>query len=86
MAFVDAEAEANNASSVERDEAGKDARIEILKQELGGGSVVPVEALVPELGLLFEQRTKLLRGEVAQVEDLELLRGRHRARYEREPS
>ena len=77
VAFVDAEGEADDAAAVERDEAGKDARIQILEQELGGGFVVPVEALVPEFGLLFEERTKLLRGEVAQVEDLELLRGRH---------
>jgi hypothetical protein len=77
VSLVNAEGEAANAAAVQDDEAGKDAGVEVLEEKLGGGTVVPVKTLVPDFGLLFEERTKLLRGKVAEVEDLELLRGRH---------
>ena len=72
LAFVDAEGEAADAAAVERDEAGKDAGVEILEEELGGALVVPAQALLPDARLGFEQGAQLARGEVAQVEDLEL--------------
>ena len=79
--FVDAEGETDDASAVEGDETGEDAGVEVLQEEVGGGAVVPVEALVPEGGLSLEERAELTRGEVAEVEDLELGdRGQGRAR------
>jgi hypothetical protein len=78
MAFVDAEGVAAYASTVEGDEAGQDARVEVLEQELGGGLVVPTETSLPEASLVFEQRAQLTRGVVPKVEDLELGRGDHK--------
>ena len=77
VAFVDAEAEAAEAAPVEGDEAGEDAGVEVLEEKLGGGAVVPAEALIPDLGFLLEERAELARGEVAEIEDFELLRGGH---------
>jgi hypothetical protein len=78
MAFVDAEGVAAYASTVEGDEAGQDARVEVLEQELGGGLVVPTETSLPEASLVFEQRAQLTRGVVPKVEDLELGRSDHK--------
>ena len=72
VALVDAEGEAADAAAVEGDEAGEDAGVEVLEEELGGAAIVPAEAGLPDSGLGFEQGTKLARGEVPEVEDLEL--------------
>ena len=72
VSLVDAEGEAADAATVERDKAGEDTRIEILEEEFGGALVVPAETLLPGARLGFEQRAKLARGEVPQVEDFEL--------------
>ncbi len=48
LAFIDAEGEAADTSSVEGDEAGQDAGIEVLEEELGGALVVPTQSLLPE--------------------------------------
>ena len=73
VAFVDAEGEPADAPAGQRDEAGQDARVEILQQQLCRGGVVPAQAPLPESRLLLQQRTKLARGEVAQIEHFELL-------------
>ena len=72
VALVDAEGEAADAAAVEGDEAGEDAGVEVLEEKLGGAAIVPAEAGLPDGGLGFEQGTKLARGEVPEVEDLEL--------------
>ena len=77
LAFVDAEGEAADASAVERDKAGQDAGVEILQEQLGGALVVPAQALLPEARLGFEQRAQLTRGEMAEIQDLELGRDCH---------
>ena len=77
LGFVDAEGEAADAAAVERDEAGQDAGVEVLEEELGGALVVPAETLLPDARLGFEQRAELTRGEVAEVQDLELGRDCH---------
>ena len=77
LAFVDAEGEAADASAVERDEAGQDAGVEVLEEELGGALVVPAQALLPEARLGFEQRAQLPRGKMAEVQNLELGRDCH---------
>jgi hypothetical protein len=48
LAFVDAEGEAADAPTVEGDEAGKDAGVEVLEEELGGALVVPTQPLLPD--------------------------------------
>ncbi len=48
LAFVDAEGEPADTSSVEGDEAGQDAGVEVLEEELGGALVVPTQPLLPE--------------------------------------
>ncbi len=78
MAFVDAEGVAADAAAVESDEAGEDARVEILQEELGGGLVVPAKASLPEARLGLEQGPQLAGGEVPEVEDLELGRDDHK--------
>ncbi len=80
VALVDAEGVAADASTVQGDEAGEDARVEVLEQELGGGLVVPAKTLLPEARLVFEQGAQLARGVVPDVEDLELGRDDHKAR------
>ena len=77
LAFVDAEGEAADAAAVEGDESGKDARVEVLEEELGGALIVPAEALLPEARLGFEQRAQLTRGKMTQVENFELGRDGH---------
>src|SRR5260370_35183726 len=78
MAFVDAEGVAADAAAVESDEAGEDARVEILQEKLGGGLIVPAEASLPEARLGLEQGPQLARGEVPEVEDFELCRANHK--------
>jgi len=41
MAFVDAEGIAADAAAIERDEAGKDAGVEVVEQQVGGAAIVP---------------------------------------------
>ncbi len=77
LAFVDAEGEAADAAAIERDEAGQDAGVEVLEEELGGALVVPAQALLPDARLGFEQGAQLTRGEMAEVQDLELGRDGH---------
>src|SRR5258708_103456 len=77
LAFIDAEGEAADASAVERDEAGQNAGVEVLQEELGGALVVPAQALLPETRLGFEQRAQLPRGKMAEVQNLELGRDCH---------
>jgi hypothetical protein len=77
LPFIDAEGEAADAPAVERDEAGQDTGVEILKEKLGGALIVPAEALFPEARLGFKQRAQLARGEVTKVQDLELGRYGH---------
>jgi hypothetical protein len=77
VALVDAEGEAADAATLEGDKAGEDSRVEVLEKELSGAAIVPAETLFPDGGLGFEQRTELTRGEVAEVEDLELGGCRH---------
>ncbi len=72
LAFVDAEGEAADASTVESDETGEDAGVEVLEEKLGGTLVVPAKALLPDARLGFEQRTELTSGEVTKVQYLEL--------------
>jgi hypothetical protein len=72
VSFVDAESEATDASAVECDEAGQDAGVEVLQQQLGRALVVPAQLLFPDTSLGFKQRTELACGEVPEVEDLEL--------------
>jgi hypothetical protein len=72
LALVDAEGEAADTAAVEGDEAGQNARVEILKEKFGRTPVVPAKPLLPYFGLGFEQGAKLARGEVPKVEDLEL--------------
>ena len=77
LGFVDTEGEAADASAIERDEAGQNAGVEILQKKLGGALVVPAEPLLPQARLGFEQRAQLARGEMTEVEDLELGRDGH---------
>jgi hypothetical protein len=77
LAFVDTEGETADASSIERDEAGKDAGVEVLEEKLGGALVVPAQALLPEARLGFQQRTQLSRGKMAKIQNLELSRDCH---------
>ena len=77
LAFVDTEGEAADASAVERDKAGQDTGVKVLQKKLGGALVVPAQALFPEARLGFEQRAQLTRGEVAEVQYLELGRDGH---------
>ena len=80
VAFVDAEGEAADATAVERDKAGQDAGVEVLQEEFGGAAVVPAEPPLPDVGLGLEQRPQLTRGEVPEVENLELGCDWHRSR------
>ena len=59
VSFVDAEREATDASAVERDEAGQDAGVEVLQEQLGGTLVVPAQLLLPDASLGFKERTEL---------------------------
>jgi len=77
VALVNAEGEAADAATVEGDEAGKDARIEILEEKLGGALIVPAKTLLPDASLGFEERAELPGREVPEVEDLELGRDSH---------
>ncbi len=72
LAFVDAEGESADASTVKSDKAGEDAGVEVLKKKLGGALIVPTEALLPNARLGFKQRTELTSGEVTKVQYLEL--------------
>jgi hypothetical protein len=72
VAFVDAEGVAGDFAAIECDEAGKDAGIKVLEKEFGRTAVVPTKAIFPDAGLGFEQRAKLSRREVSQVQQLEL--------------
>ena len=72
LPFVDAKRKATNSTSIESNKAGQNAGVEILKQEFGGTLIVPSETLVPDARFGLQQRAQLTRGEVAQVEDLEL--------------
>ena len=74
--FVDAEGVTDDLAAVEGDEAGEDAVVEVLEEEVGGGAVIPAETALPGGGLLGEERAQLARVEVAEVEDFELWRGR----------
>jgi hypothetical protein len=56
MIFVHAKGIAQNASIFYSDIAGQYARIKILQQEIGGGTIVPLQALTPETALLFQHR------------------------------
>src|SRR5271170_619730 len=46
--FVDAENVAGDAAVFHSNVAGKDPRIQILQQQVGGGAVVPSQPLVPK--------------------------------------
>ena len=48
LALVDAEGEATDASTIERDKAGQDAGVKVLEKKLGGALVVPPEPLFPK--------------------------------------
>jgi hypothetical protein len=72
IGLVDAEGVALEDAVAEGDEAGEDATVEVFEEHLGGAGVVPVKALLPMVGLVAEQGAELRRGEVAEVEDLEL--------------
>ena len=75
--FVDAEDVAGDAAGVYGDVAGEGAGVEILEEKLGGGEIVPVEALLPEGALSFEHRAQHGRGEVSQIENLQRKTGCH---------
>ncbi len=77
-AFIDEEGIAADAAAVERDEAGEDAGVKVLKQQIGRAAIVPAEALEPDVSLFIEQRPELARGEVAEIQNFDLLRARHR--------
>ena len=77
MFLVDTEDVAGDAAVFDGDVAGEDAGVEILEKEIGGGAVVPAQALVPELDFGFEDGPERVRREVAKVEDLELERRCH---------
>jgi hypothetical protein len=77
LAFIDTEGETADASAIERDEARKDAGVEVLKEKLGGALVVPAQALLPEARLGFQQGTQLSRRKMAKVQNLELSRDCH---------
>jgi hypothetical protein len=72
IAFIDAEGVSADAAAVEGDKAREDAGVEVLKEKLCRGPVVPAEALLPFSSLSLKERTKLASGEVPQIEDLEL--------------
>src|SRR5665213_2835688 len=74
--FVNAEGVALDTTAMQSDKAGKDAAVEVVEQQLNGFFVVPEQACVPTAGFVFEQRTKLRGGKVAQVVDFELWGGR----------
>jgi hypothetical protein len=75
--FKDGEGVAGDLAAAQSDEAGEDAAVEIFEQDRGGAGVIPEEAALPAVGLFHEQRLKLRRGEVAQVEHFELRRETH---------
>src|SRR5271170_2235750 len=70
--FVYTENIAGGAAVLDSDVAGENAGVEILQEQVGGGAVIPSQAIVPEADLLIEHRTQRVRREVAKVEDLEL--------------
>ena len=71
-AFIDAEAVADDAAAKQGDEAREDLLIEVLEEKLGGGGIVPAEALAPEDGFFLEDGAELGRLEVPEVKDLDL--------------
>src|SRR5271163_1064196 len=75
--LVNAENIAGGTAVFDSDVAGENPRVEILQEQIGGGAVIPSEALVPEADLLFEHRTERVRRKVAKVKDLELDGRRH---------
>ena len=56
--FIDAEEVACNTPILNGYVTGQQARIQILQQQIGGGSVIPFEALAPQTGFGFEQRAQ----------------------------
>ena len=54
--LVDAEGVADDLAAVEGDEAGEDAIVQVLEEEVGGGAVIPAETALPGGGLLGEER------------------------------
>lgn len=72
LALVDAESVSADAAAVKGDKTGEDAGVKVLKKKFGGGAVVPAKALLPVLGFGLKERTKLARGKVPEIEDLEL--------------
>ncbi len=54
VSFVDAEGETADASAIERDEAGQDAGVEVLQQQLGRALVVPAQLLLPDAQPRFQ--------------------------------
>ena len=75
--LINSEYVAGGAAVLDGDVAGKNARVEILEEQISGGAIIPSQALVPKADLLIEHRTQRVRREVAKVEDLELDCRRH---------
>ncbi len=70
--LVHAECVAEHAAVFNRDKAGKHTCIEVLKQEVDGGAVVPVETVGPDAVLRFQHGAQAGGGKVAQIENLKL--------------
>src|ERR1700690_2122343 len=68
--FVDTECVAGDLTSLEGRIAGEHVVVEILHEQLGGGAVIPVQALQPEFALGIEYRSEDRCSKVPQVEDL----------------
>ncbi len=73
IGFEDAEGIAEDAMAMERDEAGKDAALDVFEEKIRGPGVVPLKALVPAAGFIGEEWTELARVEVTEVENLDFL-------------
>jgi hypothetical protein len=73
VGFEDTEGVAEDAVVVEGDESGEDAAVDVIEQEIGCAGVVPLEAAVPALGFIAEERAELSGVEVAEIQNFDFL-------------
>src|SRR5579885_3298082 len=62
--FVNAEDVSRDMAVFHGDKTGQCARIKVLEEEVGGGAIVPAQALAPEMAFFLQHRPQVAGGEV----------------------
>ena len=75
--LVNAEGVADDLAVLQGRIAGQRVAVQVLRQQLGRGVVVPVQPLDPQRALGLQHRKQHRRGKVPQVEDLDGRAGSH---------